>query len=265
MQLQDYARVLMKRGWIILLLAALGAVSAYGFSKLQTPIYRSTVALNARPSRSADWGQGQAIKSLMRSYVEQMQSPLLTQPVIDQLQLDVSPDKFISQINFNADESTFKISIEARHPIPAVAAKMAQTLAEQFVSVHETENLEQDQQDRVLVKILRNASSPDIFSPNTKINTLAGGVLGALIGLLVVFVLEWLESDIVRTTDDVERYIGVTVLGSIPTFGEKQPAGSSPRRALLRRSSAAPAICPHCGKPLSAQSPVDSPQSTVKN
>ncbi len=260
MQLQDYARVLMKRGWIIVLLAVLAAVSAYGFSKLQTPVYRSTVALNTIPSRPTDWGQTQAIKNLMRNYVEQMQSPLLTQPVIDQLQLDVSPDKFISQINFNADESTLKISIEARHPIPGVAQKMAQTLATYFVSVHEIENQSLDQQDRVLVKILRNATSPDIFSPNTKINTLAGGVLGALIGLLVVFVLEWLESDIIRTTDDVERYIGVTVLGSIPTFGEKLSAGSSPRRARLRPSSATPATCPHCGKPIGLQSTATSRQ-----
>src|SRR5574340_1121564 len=125
MQLQDYARVLLKRGWIIVLLAALAALSAYGFSKLQTPIYRSSVALNTVPSRPADWGQTQAIKNLMRNYVEQMQSPLMTQQVIDQLQLDVSPEKFISQVNVNADESTLKITIEARHPIPAVAAKMA--------------------------------------------------------------------------------------------------------------------------------------------
>ncbi len=257
MQLQDYARVFLKRGWIILLLAVLAAGSAYGFSKLQTPIYRSTVALNTIPSRPADWGQTQAIKNLMRNYVEQMQSPLLTQQVIDKLQLDVSPDKFISQVNFNADESTLKISIEARHPMPGVAQKMAQTLAETFISIHNEENLELDQQDRVLVKILRNASTPDIFSPNTKINTLAGGVLGALIGILVVFVLEWLESDIIRTTDDIERYIGVTVLGSIPTISDKQSTANPRRRALTRASSAAPATCPHCGKPLSRPSPAD--------
>ncbi len=259
MQLQDYARVLIKRGWIIVLLALLAAASAYGFSKLQTPIYRSTVALNTIPSRPADWGQTQAIKNLMRNYVEQMQSPLLTQLVIDKLQLDVSPDKFISQVNFNADESTLKISIEARHPVPAVAVKMAQTLAETFMSVHDTENLELDQRDRVLVKILRNATSPEIFSPNTKINTLAGAVLGGLIGILIVFVLEWLESDIIRTTDDIERYIGVTVLGSIPTIGDRQSAGSPRRRSPTRSSTATPATCPHCGRPTSPQStPVNS-------
>ncbi len=250
MQLQDYARVAVKRGWIIVLLAVLAAASAYGFSKLQTPIYRSTVALNTIPSRPADWGQTQAIKNLMRNYVEQMQSPLLTQPVIDQLQLDVSPDKFVSQVNFNADESTLKITIEARHPIPAVAAKMAQTLAETFMSTHEIENQTLDQRDRVLVKILKNASSPEIFSPNTKINTFAGAILGALIGVLIVFALEWLDSDIVRTSEDVERYIGVAVLGSVPTIGDNQSDGNTVRRAFQRSPSPTALVCPHCGKPI---------------
>jgi len=37
---------------------------------------------------------------------------------------------------------------------------------------------------------------------------------------VIVFVLEWLESDIVRTADDVERCVGWTVLGAIPTEAE---------------------------------------------
>ena len=55
MQLQDYARVLLKRGWIIILLAILAAGSAYVFSKLQTPIYRSTVTLSATGGYQAPW------------------------------------------------------------------------------------------------------------------------------------------------------------------------------------------------------------------
>lgn len=237
MQLQDYARVLLKRGWIIVLLALIATASAVVFNKLQTPIYRSTVALSAMPSRPADWGQSQAIKNLLRLYVEQMQSPLMTQQVIDKLQLDVTPQKFASQINFNADESTLKITIEARHPIPGVAAKMAQTLAETFVSFRNQENLQIDQHDRILVNILYPATSPDIFSPKTSVNAIAGAVLGALVGVLIVFILEWLESDIVRTSEDVERYIGVTVLGAIPTIAEKGSEKPSTRRRFFPAAS----------------------------
>ncbi len=247
MQLQQYARVFLKRGWIILLLAIIAAGSAYVFSKVQQPIYKSTVTLSAVPSRPADWGQSQAIKNLLRLYVEQMQSPSLTQPVIDKLQLDVSPDKFNSQVNFSADEATLKISIEARHPKPEIAAKMAQTLAETFVSYSNQANLQIDQRDRILVSILRNATSPDIYSPKTSINVIAGAVLGALIGVLIVLALEWLESDIVRTTEDVERYVGVTVLGAIPTIGEKETTGKPARPVALSPSQK---TCPHCGNPI---------------
>ena len=244
MQLQDYARVLVKRGWIILLLALLAAGSAYGFSKLQTPVWRATVTLSTVPSRPSDYGQTLAIKNLVRLYVQQMQSHALTQQVIDKLQLDVTPQKFVSQINFNADESTLTITIEARHPLPATAAKMAQTLAEVFVAAHNQENLQIDQRDRVLTNII-NATSPDIFSPKTPINTLAGAVLGALLGIIVLFVLEWLESDIVRTAEDIERVIGVTVLGSIPTIVERDSVPPQARPKPRARN-----ICPHCGNPI---------------
>ncbi len=244
MQLQDYARVLLKRGWIILLLAILAAGSAYGFSKLQTPIFRATVTLSTVPSRPSDYGQTLAIKNLLRLYVQQMQSPQLTQQVIDKLQLDVTPQKFVSQINFNADESTLTITIEARHPLPATAAQMAQTLAEVFVSYHNQENLQINQSDRVLTNII-NFTSPDIFSPKTSINVLAGAILGALLGVIVVFVLEWLDSDIVRTTEDIERVLGATVLGSIPTIAERESA--SPRQRTKPHTRK---ICPHCGNPI---------------
>ncbi len=244
MQLQDYARMLLKRGWIIIVLAIIAAGSAYGFSKLQTPIYKSTVTLSAVPARPSDYGQSLAIKNLLRNYVQQMQSPAIAQPVIDKLQLDVNVDKFVSQLNFNADESTLLITIEARHPLTQTVARMAQTLAETFVSVHNQENLQIDQRDRILITILRNATSPEIFSPKTSINVLAGAILGALIGLMIIFVLEWLESDIVRSTEDVERFIGVTVLGTIPSLSEKasDTQKSAPRPAQK--------LCPHCGNPI---------------
>jgi capsular polysaccharide biosynthesis protein len=244
MQLQDYARVLIKRGWIIILLALLAAGSAYVFSKLQTPIFRATVTLSTMPSRPSDYGQTLAIKNLLRLYVQQMQSPQITQQVIDKLQLDITPQNFVSQINFNADESTLTITIEARHPLPATAAKMAQTLADVFVSFHNQENLQIDQQDRVLVNTL-NFTAPDIFSPKTSINTGAGAILGALLGVIVVFVLEWLDSDIVRTTEDIERVLGVTVLGSIPTITEKEESASArPPKPRAQK------VCPHCGNPI---------------
>ncbi|MBI3912675.1 MAG: hypothetical protein HY327_00555 [Chloroflexi bacterium] len=230
MQLQDYARVVLKRGWIIILLAVITAGGAFLFSKLQTPIYKSTVTLSAVPARPSDYGQTLAIKNLLRLYVQQLQSPGITQQVIDKLQLDVSPTKFVSYMDLSADEADLIIKIEARHPLIHLTPKIAQTVADTFVSFHNQENLQIDQRDRVLVNVLVNASSPEQFSPKTSINTLAGGILGALIGVLLIFVIEWFESDIIRSPEDIDRYVGVVVLGAIPLNPEPARARTVSRK-----------------------------------
>jgi capsular polysaccharide biosynthesis protein len=238
MSLQQYARVLIKRGWLVILLAVITALSAIVFSRLQTPIYSSSVTLSVYPARPSDYGQTLAIKNLLRLYVRKLQSPFTMQPVIDKLQLDVTPQKFLTYVNFSPDEADLIIKIEARHPIPATAAKIAQTLAETFVSFHNQENLQIDQRDRVLVDLLNNATSPELFSPKTSINAIAGAILGALIGVLVVFALEYLESDVVRTTEDIERYLGVPALGLIPMMMDGTERAAS-RWRLGRKESKA--------------------------
>lgn len=52
--------------------------------------------------------------------------------------------------------------------------------------------------------------------PRTVLNTLAGAVLGALLGMVIIFILEYLESAIVRRREDVERALSLPVLASIP-------------------------------------------------
>ena len=63
---------------------------------------------------------------------------------------------------------------------------------------------------------------------------LGGGGAGTDIGLLLAFGLEYLQSDVLRSTDDVERHVGVTVLGSIPTIsgGEDAPGQQTRTRRL---------------------------------
>lgn len=72
------------------------------------------------------------------------------------------------------------------------------------------------------------------YSPQTKINTLAAALFGLLMGAVVIFFLEWLEMDTLRSAGDVERAIGVTVLGMIPhVSGESSLPGEEKRRQLV--------------------------------
>jgi capsular polysaccharide biosynthesis protein len=53
------------------------------------------------------------------------------------------------------------------------------------------------------------------IQPNTRVNVLAGAILGLIVGLLLAFVLEYLD-DTLKSSADVERFVGLTTLGAIP-------------------------------------------------
>ncbi|MGB8648329.1 MAG: Wzz/FepE/Etk N-terminal domain-containing protein [Anaerolineae bacterium] len=222
MDLREYARVLFKRGWMILLIAAVGAVGALGFSWLQPTIYRSVITLSATPTRPSDYGQTLAIKNLVLQYSRQLQTKAIAQKVLSQLKYDISVEKFLSEISVSSSEADLTLDIEVKDRDINMVGQLTQTLAETFVVQHQQENLQIDQQDRILVSILENASPAEKFSPKTTINVLAGGILGTLVGTLVVFVLEFLQSAFVRSTEDIERYLGLTVLGAIPTMPKEK-------------------------------------------
>jgi capsular polysaccharide biosynthesis protein len=45
---------------------------------------------------------------------------------------------------------------------------------------------------------------------------IAGAILGLIIAFVIIFFLEWAESGIIRTPDDVEQWLGLAVLGTVP-------------------------------------------------
>ena len=242
MEITDYFKILRKRGWIIIVVALVAAASAYAFSKMQTPIYSAGVQLSVNPAR-LDWGLSNTIKDLLRNYAANIQTHSMAQKVIDRPGGDVGPldmksDALLSKLFVSSDSSSFTMQIEARDEDPQVAMHIAQTAAEVFVDDREAWNQRQRKEDRVDVAILDNVYNLgyEQYSPNTKINVLAAALFGALVGVLVIFFLEWLATDVIRSAEDVERTIGANVLGAIPPFsGEVAPSGKEKDRQLVPR------------------------------
>lgn len=239
MDLREYARVLLRRGWIVIVVALVGALGALLFSRIQTPIYRSTITLLVSASRPSDYGQGLAIKNSLRQYAKQLQTKSIAQQVIDKLQLDIPPEKFLGGVEVSANEADTTVEIAVKDPNIDLVQSMAQTLAENFVILHQQDNLQVDQNDRLLVNILDNASSPEKFSPKTTINVIAGGILGALAGVLAIFVIEYVQSGYIRKPEDIERALNLTVLGAIPTINVKDATPKQPAQVKQTVSQSA--------------------------
>ncbi len=215
MEIRDYLKILRKRGWIILLVAFLAAIGAFGFSKLQAPVYRATVKLSVEPARY-DWGLSNTVKDILRNYVLNLRTHKMANRVIERAQLDMSSYEFLERITVSSDSSNFSLQIDAESRSPEEAMLMAQTMAEIFVEDRRRWNQEQDKRDRIEVKIVDDVRDAPQIRPKPLFNAIAAGLLGALVGGVIVFFLEWLEADILRSPESVERTLGIPVLGAIP-------------------------------------------------
>jgi len=218
-EFREYWQIAVKRGWIIILVAVVAAVAALGVSMLMPETYRATIQLSANPAR-ADWGLNQATQDLLRNYVLNIKTHNMTQDAIDRAQLDMSTYDFLANLDVSADSSNMSITIQAESHDPEEARLMAQTLADVFVEERRQWNTEQDKSDRIYVEKVDDIRDVPLASPKKLFNMAAGAVFGAIVGGIIVFVLEWLESDVLRSVVDVEKVLGVPALGAIPAGGE---------------------------------------------
>ncbi|MBX3060758.1 MAG: hypothetical protein KF770_30225 [Anaerolineae bacterium] len=214
MELSDYLRIIRQRGWIIILLAVLTAVAAFGYSKMQTPVYESSLKLLVRPSRS-DFGQSQAARELLGNYEQWLRSSLRAQMVIDQLQLDMTAGELLGDVSVASDRLGLILQLVVENTDGDLANDIARTWGNLLIQWQQGENEKNRQEDRITIEFQDNPQY-SLASPQTKINTVAGFVFGALLGIILIFFLEWLESGVMRRSEDVERYLEIPVVGSIP-------------------------------------------------
>jgi capsular polysaccharide biosynthesis protein len=223
-EFREYWTILRKRGWIILLVAVVAAIAALGISLILPETYKGTIQLSINPAR-ADWGLSQATKDLLRNYVLNIKSHRMTQEAINRAQLDMSTYDFLANLDVSDDAANLSITIQAESNDPEVARLMAQTLADVFVQERRQWNAEQDKSDRIYVEKVDDIRDVPLASPNIKINLLAGAIFGAIAGAIIVFFLEWLQSDVLHSVTEVEKLSGVSVLGAIPVQSETKGSG----------------------------------------
>lgn len=232
MTINEYIRILRKRGWIIVLSALLAAIAGYGISALQEEVYRASAHVSTVPARP-DWGLGNISKDLMRNFALNIRTPENASEAIARAQLDMNPYDFLGNVDVADDASTFTIEIQARAGEPAVAQTMALTFADLFVEERTQYYAQQDKRDRIEVKLRTRNLPVAQIQPKPMVNAIAGSVLGLLFGIGVVLFLTWLEADLLRTPAAIERTLELPVLGAIPRVHEprvpSRPPAPAPR------------------------------------
>ena len=107
------------------------------------------------------------------------------------------------------------IIIEIKDSDPDIANRIARAWGEELLLWREQENADFRKEDRIEAQFL-DEPQVSLNKPKTKVNAAAGAMFGALLGVLAIFLIEWRESGILRRTEDIERYLDVPVIGTIP-------------------------------------------------
>lgn len=218
MSLIDYGRIILRRGWIMILLAALAAGAAFVFSRQMTPVYRATQTVLLVPSRS-DFGLAEATLRLLNSHVAYLRSELRAAEVIDLLNLDMTPGQLMSNVTIAPDRDSLAVVIDVDMAGVAEiagkqAADIARTWGDLLIQYRNDLNQQAQRQDRIETA-RQDDPRPGLLRPNLTINTLAGGIGGFFLGAVLVFVLEFLENNLIRRRDDLDR-LEIAVLATIP-------------------------------------------------
>ena len=236
--IQEYGGVIRRYGWIVVVAVLLAGLLSYGISFFQEEMYRATVQVSTVPARP-DWGLGNTAKDLMRNFALNLRTHEVAKEAIDVAQLDMHPSEFLRLTTVTPDSSTFTIEIEARSRDRIVAETMALTLADWFADERTAYYAQQDKRDRIEVKIVSRAIEGAQYQPRPLINSIAGAVLGLILGIGLILLITGVESGLLRTPDSVERTLALPVLGSIPAMAGGAAADRSLKEGARSASTVA--------------------------
>lgn len=200
---------------IILLSGILLALAAFiGTKLLITPMYTSVtkVYVLSKQDNNANvtYNDLQAGTQLTKDYMELVKSRPVLEQVIAVLNLDIEPEKLAKMITVETQTDTRIITINVENENPKLAKEIADAVRES-VSIQITEVMDADS-----VNTVEDGSLPkEPSSPNVLKNMVIGGMLGLLISIGII-VLIFMMDDTIKTPDDVEHYLELNVLTSIP-------------------------------------------------
>ncbi len=217
-QLKDYLSAIFRRWWIIALVVVSATVCSFVFSKLQTPVYRSTVML--MNTARLDWGTTMTVQVLLQQQDDELHTLSLASKVNDRMKLDLSPEQILSMIKTKTYNDSISIQLDVEDVNPDRARKIALGYGEIFEEEKAAEYSQVAPENRVLVTMLEDPAMGVLVRPNTKMNTAAGAILGLILGVAIVVALEYLD-DSIRTPEEVARYLDMPILGLIPTVPHK--------------------------------------------
>lgn len=204
---------------IILSGVVVACVAFLGTKLFITPTYDSTtkiyVVSQSNSNGNLTYSDVQLGTQLTKDYMEMVKSRTVVESVIAELGLDISYEEMCDKISVANTTDTRIMAITVSDENPKMAQDMANSLRV-AVSEQIREVMRVDE-----VNVVDEANLPEKPSrPSAIKNFVIGGVVGVFVAVAIV-VLIFVIDDRIKTQEDVEKYLQLSVLGTIPLVEEK--------------------------------------------
>ncbi len=212
--LQELVGLLIHWIWLILICGLLAGLASFMISRFViTPQYQSTTKvyiLNKQDSGNVTYSDVQLGTQLTKDYAQLIKGRYVLEQVIETYGLTEGYSTFSDRVTVETltDTRIIAITVEDVSPI------MAQVLANEIriVAADHIKNV----MDIQAVNVAEEANLPGTpSSPNIMKWTVIGLLLGIFLCAMVL-IIRFLVDDTIKTSDDVEKYLGLSTLALIP-------------------------------------------------
>ena len=203
---------------LILIITIVAGLLAFAVSQFFiTPQYEASVKLFVNNSRA---GQADttsisdlnASERLVNTYMEIVKSNTVLEKVAQNDNLDYSLDRLKKMVSTQAVQNTeifyVKVTSDNPHHAQLLANRIAMDAPDEIMDFVEATS----------VKVIDFAILPtEQATPNVKLNTAIGLLLGLVLSVLLVLLLDMLDVTI-RSEEDIKKLTDLPVLGTIPSI-----------------------------------------------
>lgn len=220
--LKELFFILLRRWYLIAICFVVASGIAFYVSYFYlTPVYEAETSLFLGKEKDSvgalSFMDMETNSQLIADYRELIKSRMVSEQVIADMGLDMDWETFVDRVSITvlSDSRLFKIAFKSSNPQLAadVTNQLAQVIMTKAADVINVKN----------IQVIDTALVPTVpVEPQKSRNVMMAALLGIMAGVGIIFLMEFMDHTF-KKPEDVERLLGLPVLGTVPKFaGEKR-------------------------------------------
>lgn len=239
MELRRYLRLIQQRLIIVILTVIVGAAIGY-VTTSHHPVYTGTATIYVGQtdvtSTEALYEQAD-LNEIVSTFSQMIPAPVIAEKAVHNTHLNRFPGEVAASTSATAVLDTYLINVSVTDPNARDAVRLTNAVARAFVaqiaSYQKNPTADKGATPNVPAHVYQPATVGLPSSSHTTKNMILGAAFGLILSIFLILLLDYLDITI-KSPDELERRVGLPVLGIIPRF-ESLRLDANPNAGLRPR------------------------------